>query len=225
MTLVVCFQGKDGFVLAADSRGTIGDPRGLTAIRDTHVKLFQLSKYVGIVSYGAAELAAQLIEEIRKQLDPGDIYIDLILNKTREVLRGRYQDWFKVFPIGERPGVGFILGGYNEDKTMKTYYLSSGVDFAPQLATNVAMGGIPQYATYLVHRLFNPEMCRKHLIPLAVYVISETATQDPKVGGPIRVAEISMENGYIELEQSEIQKVMAHNEEQNKKLREFFFRG
>ena len=212
-------------MLAADSRGTIGDPRGLTAIRDTHVKIFHLSKYVGIVSYGSSELAAQLIEEIRKQLDTSDIYVDPILNKTREVLRSRYQDWFKAFPIKERPGVGFILGGYNEDKTMKTYYLSSSLDFAPQLATNVAMGGIPQYATYLVHRLFNPDMCREHLIPLAVYVISETATQDPKVGGPIRVVEISMENGYIELEESEVEEVMEHNEEQNKKLREFFFKG
>jgi len=62
---LVCFQGKDGLVLAADSRGTIGDPRGLTAIRDTHIKIFQLSKYVGIISYGSAELAAQLIERAR----------------------------------------------------------------------------------------------------------------------------------------------------------------
>jgi hypothetical protein len=36
-------------------------------------------------------------------------------------------------------------------------------------------------------------MSRSHLIALAIYVISETATQDPKVGGPIRVAADSVE--------------------------------
>jgi len=43
MTLVTCFRGKDGVVLAADSRGTIGDPRGLTAINDTQQKLLSLN--------------------------------------------------------------------------------------------------------------------------------------------------------------------------------------
>ena len=52
MALVVCFRGKDGLIFAADSRGTIGDPRGLTAITDSMLKMFQLSQYVGIVAYG-----------------------------------------------------------------------------------------------------------------------------------------------------------------------------
>jgi Resolvase, N terminal domain len=46
MTLILGLRGKDGVVLAADSRGTIGDPRGLTAIDDTQTKLFQLGKYL-----------------------------------------------------------------------------------------------------------------------------------------------------------------------------------
>lgn len=75
MTLVVCFKGKDGLVLAADSRGTIGDPRGLTAINDSMIKLFQLSKFVGILIYGQAELGAQLILEIKKNLESENLYI------------------------------------------------------------------------------------------------------------------------------------------------------
>ncbi|MDW8005073.1 MAG: hypothetical protein RMI04_09710, partial [Thermofilaceae archaeon] len=68
MTLVVCFRGTDGLVLAADSRGTIGDPRGLTAVTDSMIKIFKLSEYVGTLAYGQAELAAQLIEEVRKEI-------------------------------------------------------------------------------------------------------------------------------------------------------------
>jgi 20S proteasome alpha/beta subunit len=104
------------------------------------------------------------------------------------------------------------------------YYLTSALDFAPQLIqTGVALGGIPQYATYLTHRLYNAEMTKKQLVHLATYVISETATQDTKVGGPIRVAEISMEKGYVELEQSTINEIIQKNEEAHKKLAEFFF--
>ncbi len=36
MTLIVAMKSKDAIILGADSRGTIGDPRGLTAINDTY---------------------------------------------------------------------------------------------------------------------------------------------------------------------------------------------
>lgn len=225
-TLVVCLQGKDGLVLAADSRGTIGDPRGLTAITDSQCKLFKLSKYVGIVSYGQAELAAQIISEIVKDLKPEDEYVTQVVNKTRKVLREKYHEWLKNVPLERQPVIGFILGGLEPSNEPKAYYLSSTLDFAPQLVTtDIALGGIPQYATYLAHRLYNPEMKRQQLVALAVYLISETATQDPKVGGPIRVAEISIERGYQEIEKPLIEEILSKNEEMNKKLREFFFGG
>jgi len=225
MTLVVCFKAKDGLVFAADSRGTIGDPRGLTAINDSMVKIFQLSKYVGIVTYGQAELAAQLVQELKSSLTPDDIYFSQVFDKTRDLLRNKYNDWFRNFPLEKRPVVGFIIGGLEQSGESKIYYLSSTLDFAPQLCvTGVALGGIPQYATYLTHRLYNPEMSVEHLVALAVYVISETATQDPKVGGPIRVAQITKDKGYIMLDSSYIDEIIRKNEEQNMKLREFFFR-
>jgi len=41
MTLTVCIEGSDGMVLASDSRGTFGDPRGLTAQNDTIKKIIR----------------------------------------------------------------------------------------------------------------------------------------------------------------------------------------
>gem|GEM_PF-3816862 len=76
--------------------------------------------------------------------------------------------------------------------------------------------------TYLTHRLYNPEMTTEQLVHLAVYVISETATQDPRVGGPIRVADITWEKGYVELEESYIDEVNRRNEEAHERLRQFF---
>lgn len=46
--MIVALQGKDGLVMAADSRGTVGDPRGLTAVNDSYAKIFKLSMYCGI---------------------------------------------------------------------------------------------------------------------------------------------------------------------------------
>jgi hypothetical protein len=87
------------------------------------------------------------------------------------------------------------------------------------------IAGIPQYATYLIHRLYNPQMAVVHLRALAAYLISETATQDPKVGGPIRIAEITPEKGYQELDESIVNEIIKKNEEQNLKLRKFFSEG
>ena len=219
MTLVVCFKGKDGLVLAGDSRGTIGDPRGLTAITDSMIKIFKLSEYVGAVAFGQAEMAAQLIEEVRNSLK-GEKYFAQIFHVMRETLRKEYGSWMERVPREERPVVGFIVAGFEENKDVRVYYLTSPLDFAPQLVqTGIALGGIPQYATYLTHRLYDSEMTMEQLIHLAVYVISETATQDTKVGGPIRVAKISWEKGYEELEQSLIREVIQKNEEAHKKLR------
>ncbi|RLG72910.1 MAG: hypothetical protein DRO11_00995 [Methanobacteriota archaeon] len=65
-------------------------------------------------------------------------------------------------------------------------------------------------------------MTTEQLVHLAVYVISETATQDPRVGGPIRVADITWEKGYVELEESYIDEVNRRNEEAHERLRQFF---
>jgi 20S proteasome alpha/beta subunit len=203
MTLVACLLGKDGLVFAADSRGTIGDPRGLTAINDKQQKLFRLTKFTGILTYGQAEMAAQLIAEIRSKATNDDAKIDEIMVMARSVIRERYQDWVRNIPFEHRQLIGFILGGLDDSGNAKAFYLSSPLDFAPQLVTTgVALGGIPQYATYLVHRLYNPAMNREHLLSLAVYIVAETATQDPKVGGPIRLAQIAKDTGFQEVEET-----------------------
>lgn len=216
-------------VLAADSRGTIGDPRGLTAINDSYTKLFKLSDYCGITVAGASELAATLVDELRTKLQHGKhVYADQILKETRNLVRARYDDWFSKFKIDERPGVHTLITGYHKDAGAslipRTYLLASSMDFAPQLSPNGnMMAGVPQYAIYLMHRLYNPAMGVADLVRLAAYLISETATQDPKVGGPIRIASITEDSGFRELDSPEVLEIIKLNEEQNTKLRNFFF--
>ncbi len=224
--------------MAADSRGTIGDPRGLTAINDVQQKLFRLGDYCGIAVSGSSELAARLIDQLGSKLqavDPKDV--DAILATTVSLIKQEYTSWFGSRPwvtaqpmIDQRPAVMFILAGYKivngQDPLSRIYLLNSQVDFAPQLCpTGFLLAGIPQYATYLIHRFYDPQMGLTSLKALAAYLITETASQDPKVGGPIRMAEITPTEGLRELNEEIVEEITKDNDEQNLKLREFFFKG
>ncbi len=227
MTLVVALEGTDGIVMAADSRATVGDPRGLTAVRDSEKKLFRLSTKTAIVSFGQGNLAAQLITELSPKLTRKHRYVVDVMNTTRELVKARYADWFGETAPKDRPTLGFLLGGLEDgEEGTRAYYLMSNLEFAPQLSTGgIALGGVPQYATYLAHRLYDSNMKVEQLVPLAIHLISETATQDPKVGGPIRVAIIESGKNYREISESRIPQIVKRNETMNRKIREFFAGG
>lgn len=232
MTLIVTLRGTDGIVMAGDSRGTIGDPRGLTAINDTYQKIFRLSGFCGLGISGASELAMKLIDEIQNRIVQANMkFTDPILDETRKIVRNRYHEWFEKFKLEDRPGLHLLIIGYQKSKQApdmmpRTYLLSSQMDFAPQLSPNGNMLiGVPQYAIYLMHRLYNPKMTVANLTLLTAYLISETATQDPKVGGPIKIATITPAEGYKDLDETDVDDIMRRNEEQNDKLKQFFFGG
>lgn len=228
MTLIVALRGTDGTVIAADSRGTIGDPRGLTAINDTQVKLFKLSNLCALGISGASELAAAVVDLLRGKITSDNIEgIDDIMAATRQVARQSYDDWFQKFPLPERPGLLLTLTGYNAGATgdSKTYLLTSSLDFAPQLLpSGNCLAGIVQYAVYLLHRFYDPGMSVEQLKRLAAYLIAETATQDPKVGGPIRMAVVRPVDGYQDIRDAEVAAIVAENETQSQAMREFFLK-
>lgn len=231
MTLIVALQGRDGLVLAADSRGTIGDPRQLTAINDDQAKLFKLSDYCGIGVTGSSEVGAKLMDELKSILEPKKVeYADNILSETRAVVRERYDDWFSKFEVGKRPNLLLTLVGYHktdsEEYIPRSYLLASLLDFAPQLFPNGnCLAGVPQYAVYLMHRLYDSQMGVDSLVRLSAYLIAETATQDPKVGGPIRIATITPAEGFCELDAGQVKEIVSLNNEQSETLRQFFFKG
>jgi hypothetical protein len=155
---------------------------------------------------GTSELATTLIDALRAKLD-GHICSDDIAQITQEHVNNQYTKWFGkrawVAPQAQRddrPVIMFTLAGYNGGdgvpKEPRIWQLSSQLDFAPQLCPGGNMLiGIPQYATYLLHRLYDRRMNTEQLSSLAAYLITETATQDPKVGGPVRMAQITKEDG------------------------------
>jgi hypothetical protein len=229
VTLIVGMRADTAIVLAADSRGTIGDPRGLTAINDSYVKIFKLSN-CGLGIAGASEMGAALLDGLLKSDCNTVTNIDDAINKVVKQCADSFAGWFRDIPPAQRLGVILTLVGYRFSKGKPPepmiYILNSQFNFAPQLLNNLpCLTGIPQYAVYLVHRYLSPNITLDKAKALSEYLIAETASQDPKVGGRIRMAIISPDKGYNELTEAEVTAIHQANEGLNQKLRQFFLTG
>ena len=239
MTLNLILKGKDGMVLASDSRGTFGDPRGVTAQNDNMQKLYGISKYVGVVFAGSGELASTIIDEIQKKIknaNPPIEGVTPVMELVRSILINRFNEWFNCFAVAPVPGlkvptrptVVLIIGGYEVDAEGKTteekiYSLNCHLNFAPMLHDyGFALNGVVQYALYLMNRLYIPDLTVEKLLPLGAYVITETASQDGKVGGPVQLMKILSNDGCVALKQEEINAILQDNNSRSSKLRESF---
>lgn len=161
MTLTVCLVGQDGIVIATDSRGTFGDPRGITAQNDTITKIHVLGK-VGVAIAGH-EQAHLLLEEVLKAIETPvptpqqappaigavstpqtniqDMGVTQVMEKVREISRRKFDEWYSKFPLVPnpmqsvaRPTIQFTIAGYDKEgerHVSKLYTLVSNFDFAP----------------------------------------------------------------------------------------------
>jgi len=226
MTLIACLKASTAIILASDSRGTIGDPRGLTAINDTQKKIWPIGKH-GLGLAGASEMGATLLDELKGEVS-GDDDIGIAKDKIVDKCMGLFDHWFRNTQPAQRPVVLMTLAGHRFADGVPepiVYLLNSQLNFAPQLIGHMpCLSGVPQYAVYLMHRYYDPSISVEKAKALSHYLISETASQDPKVGGPVQMAIIKPE-GYTELTKEEITAIGDSNSELNRQLREFFMTG
>ncbi len=240
MTLLVALKGSDGIVMAADSRGTFGDPRGVTAQNDQQLKAHILSPHVAVLSAGSGEVGAMVIHLVKQRLaaQPVDGVTE-VMNILRDTVREQYQNWFPSIPaipplamvqagqMMARPELAFIVGGYEAagNAEQRLFGLSSFLDFSPMLHDyGFAVQGIAQYALYLLNRMYQSDRSVQELVPLASYVITETANQDGKVGGPVKVITIKHGNeGCQELPKASIDQIQLANASRSDALRSSFY--
>lgn len=130
--------------------------------------------------------------------------------------------------IISRPDLTFIVGGYEKDQNgnfvlPSIYQLNSAFNFAPMIHDyGFAVAGVPTYALYLLNRLHEANKGAEELAPLAVYAISETASQDGKVGGPIRVVIVNPTDAR-ELTDTEVEAIKKRNLTSAQALRDSFY--
>ena len=164
-----------------------------------------------------------------------------VLGKLRDHVRQRYGEWFpSVAPIPapalaqtgqvpSRPDLALLIGGYQSDNDGRPgepqiYQINSATDFSPMLHDyGFAVAGVAQYALYLLNRLYEPDRTVDELLPLAVYAVTETASQDGKVGGPVNVVTIRAVNGCEALSDEQVARVTEENRERAASLRSSFY--
>ena len=106
----------------------------------------------------------------------------------------------------------------------RIFSMASGLDFAPSLHDyGFAVAGVPTYALYLLNRLYQRGRTVSELTALAVYVITETASQDGKVGGPVSVIQVTPDEGCVSLDALQVQQVMDDNSARSLALRDSFY--
>jgi 20S proteasome alpha/beta subunit len=231
MTLIVGIRAVDGIVLASDSRGTFGDPRGATAQNDSMKKLYVLRDRVAMGMAGAGEIGAALLTEIHAATKASDSATSAMhaVNKT---LRQKYAEMFPNFqiqpvqgvPYPARPTLQVTICGYDQDGQARIFSLNSTLDFAPHLHDyGFSVLGVPTLAVYLLNRLYRPDTKLSEAIALAAYTISETAAQDGKVGGPIQMVTMAAGKSCVELKKEEVDSIVRENEDRATRLRELFF--
>ncbi len=237
MTLTVALRGADGMVAASDSRATFGDLRGLTAQNDTMTKIFALTPHVVVTLAGTAEIGMQLMEDLGKTLAEQKVDgASSVMAAVRSHSRDKYAEWFNGWQIQansantapQRPELQMLIAGYDQADgaftVPKIYQLVSSFDFAPMLTTTgFGLQGVPQYALYLLNRLYLPEATIDELKALAAYVITETASQDGKVGGPVQMATVTSSGGCGILSPSEVEVIVGANTTRSEQLRSSFY--
>jgi 20S proteasome alpha/beta subunit len=121
--------------------------------------------------------------------------------------------------------MALLLAGYRKaaPTVPMVYLLTSSTRFALSGAYPM-MVGVPQYAIYLSHRYYDPRLSMDSAAALAEYLITETASQDPKVGGPVCIAKVTTA-GYQPLTDSEVLALKKRNQRLNNKLKSFFRKG
>ena len=104
MTLLVALAGQDGLVLAADSRGTFGDPTQTTAQNDSMQKAHVLSKHVAALFAGSGEVGALLAEEAKATISSsGTDGVTPVMESLRSTCRQKYNEWFQTVAAIQLP--------------------------------------------------------------------------------------------------------------------------
>jgi 20S proteasome alpha/beta subunit len=235
MSLAVAIEAANGIVLAADSRATFGDPRGMTAVNDTVQKIYKLSPRTAVAMVGQAEIGNALIQHIVAGLAAQpSANVDQAAESIRTLGNQFFGQWFgpPQFMMGAsgpvsvpRPDVWFLLVGHDANGRPKIINMGSTppFNFAPNLSTTgFAAAGVMPLAVYLLNRLYRRDLDLEITKDLAAYCIVETASQDGKVGGPIRLAVVRKDAEAVVLPDNDCKQIVQRSDRHRETLRNSF---
>lgn len=216
MTLALALRASDGLVLATDSRVT--SPRLET--RDTSEKFLQVSRDVGVMTYGMAVPGYGGITRLVNETKVNQYStFDQIAESASNLFKEEFEKWLdgtQDIPDEVKPQIrqssgtlGFVVAGYDDVKTKQFRIMSyEAPSFKIQEIAESPIFAAAQWhiAQYLLEQIYYPEISVSQLCDLAVFIFLETTTVENTVGGPIQLAIVTKSQGYQRLHEDDIQK-------------------
>jgi len=197
MTLCVAIEAKDAIVLAADSRGLFGDPSMPTTANDTFLKIQPFIPGAGLAIAGSAEFANTILDMVRESIAEKTetlfqcgkaLGLYDAINILRDTAVSQYNTWFgPQVPFPNRPPLIFTVCGFSNGSP-HLYTMMSMMNYATgRTSAGFVAIGVGMLAIYILNRFYQKDISCDAAARLAYYVTEETASQDGKVGGPIRI--------------------------------------
>jgi 20S proteasome alpha/beta subunit len=215
MTLITAVQGTNSVVVACDSRGTFGAPDVAFSSHDMMQKVQLVAPHVAVLIAGHGEISDNLLDEFRASLKQPIDGVTNVVHQLQQFCMSKWNQWFVNVPFQYRPQVVYLIAGldpsdkHDDYSVPRIYSLISQAGFAPALHRyGWANIGVPIYAIYIYGRKYRSNMTVDELCGLAGYAISETATQDLRVGGTIRMIKI-LPQGATALTENEIKACLS----------------
>lgn len=232
MTLAFALRGSNGLVLGADSR--MSGPSGTA---DTSTKFLQVNREIGVLTYGLAEAGYtainRLVDKVNAYSDfsgePNQkiVHWSAIVKESAQIFKETFEEKFaeikkhmpEINPNDPKLSTGFILGGYdvNESNQFKIVHFSSP-DFKLEERSDI-LAAQWHVSQYLVNHFYYPEMDVSQLKRLAAFMLIETETASPSVGGQLKLATVTLRGGFQQLNENDIQELINENQPRFAKYR------
>lgn len=204
MTLIVAALGEDFAVLSADDRTTLkGGYGAITMRKDETKKLFEITDYVGILIYGAADEAYYYIKKYLKKSKNKKKGVTFIANDFSDFCKKEFLKQLNSFKKSSDfasilkdalPSFSTIVAGLDKKRTNfepRIYILRGSSYFkVEEPQEKYATKGKPMWAEYIFKKAFNENMPLEKLNFLVVESIYETHIMDNEVGEPLQLAVI-----------------------------------
>jgi 20S proteasome alpha/beta subunit len=206
MSVAIALIGKDGIVLATDSRMTSLDRAGqLRTHDDSYVKLWRISNSAAIAAVGSvAGYENELVEGFQKQVENTWDFAQIV-DKFTEYVRTKWSEAIAhtdpQILLSTSTIIEFIIVGYegNSPRIKRVYWERTEQVIVPrsiEVECGYHVAGIAYIADYWLRKIEGhlPSMSIEQLEAVATMLIHESKYFDA-IGGNIQMASIQKDVG------------------------------
>ncbi|MBI5575778.1 MAG: hypothetical protein HY896_05385 [Deltaproteobacteria bacterium] len=202
MSLTVALKAAYGLVMAADSRVTEGYTLEGPKVQDNSVKFIRLDRDWGVQTYGNSNIGSAGIGALRDRIEANASLAasqEGLLEECRAVFKRESEKWSRENPGNHRQDkdVGFVLAGYGKGSAEPVIVNFQSPGFLDEnMRHGCLLAGQWHIARFFLQRLYIRDARLEKMKELAVLLLNATMKSEKTVGGAIRLAEITPEEGF-----------------------------